>query len=116
MKEGIIKIIGSKNLYYDSTTKQYKSTMHCPHCGKYSGCWCYPDFEGTPTFDEEYPNVYCSDRHFVLGESDNIRDFANEMGITIKPTMEEWNASKIVRVFMEDADADCEVSGSSCES
>jgi hypothetical protein len=90
--------------------------MHCPHCGKYSGCWCYPNFESTPTFDEEYPNVYCSDRHFVLGEKNNIRCYAKEMGIRIKLTMEEWNASKIVRAVMEDVDTDFDISGNSCES
>ena len=114
MKEGLIKITDTENLYYDSITKQYKFGMHCPYCGKHSGCWCFPDFECIPLFEEEFPNTYCSDRHFVLGESDSVEDIASEMGITIKLTMEEWNASKIVKALMEtDYDGDCP-SGETC--
>ncbi len=116
MKDGLIKITGMDNLYYDSNTKQYKSKMHCPHCGKYSGCWCYPDFESLPMWNEDYPNVYCCDVHFVLDLKEDVGETAAEMGITIKPTMEEWNAAKIVKVIMEDVDSmDWDVSGSSCE-
>ncbi len=117
MKEGLVKIIGEDNLYYDSITKQYKSAMHCPQCGKYTGRWCYPDFESTPLWEEEYPNSPCSDRCFVLIEKDNLYDIASELNITIKPIMEEWNASKIVRVFMEEIDDVVydELSGSTCE-
>jgi len=115
MNESIVKITGEEDLYYDSNTKQYKSKMHCPYCGKYSGCWCYPDFESVPMWEDEYPNVYCSDRCFVLDEDEICKEIAAEMGITIKPTMEEWNASKIVKVFMEDFVGDMGVSGGSCE-
>ena len=114
MKEGLIKITDTDNLYYDSNTKQYKSKMHCPYCGKPSGCWCYPDFDDIPMWDEEYPNFYCSNVHFVL--DDDVEDIASELGITIKPTMEEWNARKIVKVFQESMDdMDYDISGSSCE-
>jgi len=119
MKEGLVKITDTDNLYYDSITKQYKYKMHCPYCGKHSGCWCFPDFDSVPIFEEEFPNTYCSDRHFVLGESDSVGEIASEMGITIKPTMEEWNASKIVRARMEDGydgDYDGDIpSGETCQ-
>ena len=116
MKDGMIKLTGETNLYYDSITKQYKSAMHCPQCGKYSGCWCYPDFDSLPIFDEDYPNVYCCDVHFVFDQKDDLNEIAAEIGITIKPTMEEWNASKIVRILMEDYDGDdFVVSGETCE-
>ena len=113
MKDGIIKIAAEEKLYYDSNTKQYKSKMHCPYCGKPSGCWCYPDFESTPMWDEDYPNAYCSDRCFVL--DDNCQDIASELGITIKPTMEEWSASKIVKIFTEDVYDNFDVSGGTCD-
>ncbi len=109
MKEGLVKITGEDNLYYDSITKQYKSAMHCPICGKYSGCWCYPDFDSIPLWEEEYPNTYCCDVHFCLDSGSDLYDIADALKITIKPTMEEWNASKIVRVYMEDIDTDYEV-------
>ena len=116
MKEGLIKITGEDNLYYDSITKQYKYAMHCPQCGRYSGCWCYPDFESTPIWDNECPDVYCSDRCFVFALREDLAEIASEMGITIHSKMEEWNASKIVYVFMEDLDiGDVDISGSSCE-
>lgn len=117
MKESLIKITETEKLYYDSNTKQYKSKMHCPYCGKSSGCWCYPDFESVPMFEEEYPNIYCSDRCFVLGcDYSNINEIAEALHINVKPTMEEWNASKIVREVMRDIDdMDWDVSGSSCE-
>lgn len=118
MKEGIIKITDTDNLYYDSNTKQYKSRMHCPYCGKASGCWCYPDFDSVSMWDEDYPNVYCCNVHFVLDQEDNIYELveiAMGLGITIKPTMEEWNAAKIVKVIMEDIDNMWDVSGGCCE-
>lgn len=102
MKDGLIKITGEDHLYYDSITKQYKSTMHCPHCRKYTGCWCYPDYESVSLWDEEYPNACCSDRCFVLGLISDMQDIADDLGITIKPTMEEWNAHKIVKAYMAD--------------
>lgn len=115
MKEGLIKIADTDNLYYDSNTRQYKSKMHCPYCGKPSGCWCYPDFESTPMWEEDYPNVYCCDVHFVLDSKGEINEIAAALGITIKPTMEEWNAAKIVKAVMEYTEFDFDVSGSSCE-
>ncbi len=117
MKESLIKITGTDNLYYDSETKQYKSRMHCPYCGKPSGCWCYSEFDSIPMWDEDFPNTYCSDRHFVLGcDYYNLAEIADMLHITVKPTMEEWNASKIVKVIMDDIDSmDWDVSGNSCE-
>jgi len=90
--------------------------MFCPYCGKHSGCWCYPDYESIPVFEEDFPENYCSDRHFVLDAKGDVRDFAEALGITIKPTMEEWNASKIVKSYMEDFDGDYDIpSGEGCE-
>ena len=116
MKDGMIKLTGETNLYYDSITKQYKSAMHCPQCGKYSGCWCYPDFDSLPLWEEDYPNIYCSDRCFVLDQKDDLNEIATEIKITIKHTMEEWNASKIIRILMEEYDGDdLVVSGETCK-
>jgi len=117
MKDGLIKITDTDNLYYDSESKQYKYQMHCPHCGKHSGCWCFPDFDCIPLFEDEFPNLYCSDRHFVLGcDYSNLAEIADMLHITIKPTMEEWNASKIVKILMDEIEyMDWDVSGGSCE-
>jgi hypothetical protein len=116
MKEGLIKITDTDNLYYDSITKQYKSKMHCPYCGKLSGCWCYPDLDSVPVFDEEFPNIYCCDVHFVVDSGHyELGDIAESLGITIKPTMEEWNAAKIIKILMDDVELDWDVSGGSCE-
>ncbi len=115
MKEGLIKITGEDNLFYDSIKKEYKYRTHCPHCHKPTRCWCYGEDEGyldgVPMFDEERPQVYCSDVHFCLDE--DVGEIASEMGITVKPTMEEWNAHKIVKVYCEEADFDW-TSGSGC--
>lgn len=119
MKNGLVKITGENNLYYDSTIKQYKFVMHCPLCGKYSGCWCFPDFESIPMWDEECPNTYCSDRCFVLDLKEDLEDIAAELKITIKPTIEEWTASKVVHAYLEeyleDGDLYFDCSGKSCE-
>ncbi len=116
MKNGLIKITDTDNLYYDSNTKQYKSRMHCPYCGKPSGCYCYKDFDSVPLFEEEFPNFHCSNRCFVLDARSECGDIAEALCITIKPTMEEWNASKIVKVFMEDFEGDADIpSGDMCE-
>jgi len=117
MKKGLVKITDTDNLYYDSETKQYKYQMHCPHCGKRSGCWCFPDFDSIPMFEEEFPNVCCSDRCFVLGgDYIEIAEIADMLHITIKPTMEEWNAAKIVKIIMDAIEyMDWDVSGGSCE-
>lgn len=103
MKEGLVRLTGEKDLFYDNVEKLYRYRMHCHYCGKYSGCWCFKDLDSIPLFEEEFPNSYCSDLHFVL-DTEDLEEIANEMGITIKPTMEECNASKIVKVYMEYAD------------
>lgn len=113
MKEGFIKITGEDNLFYDSIKKEYRYRMHCPYCHKVSGCWCFEELDQVPMFDEERPQIYCCNVHFVL-EADGAGEIALEMGITIKPTMEEWNASKIVKVLLEDMDNDW-VSGMVCK-
>jgi len=107
-----IKITDEDNLFYDSVKKEYRYRMHCPYCGKYSGCWCYPELDNVPMFDEDRPQTYCTDVHFVL-DTDEAIEAGQEMGITVKPTMEEWNASKIVKVLIEDIDYS-EITGGAC--
>jgi hypothetical protein len=50
--------------------------------------------------------LYCSDRCYVLDNKDDLKEIADELGITIKPTMEEWNVSKIIKVYIEEMDLD----------
>ncbi len=106
--DGHIKITGEDNLFYDSINNEYRYRMHCPYCGKVSGCWCYGiDIDEVPMFDEDRANVYCCDVHFVV-DVEECKEIADILNIKIKPTMEEWNASKIVKVFMAEIDGNDE--------
>jgi hypothetical protein len=100
-----IKITGEDNLFYDSIRKEYRHRMHCQYCGKPSGCWCYPGIDSVPLFEDERPNTYCTDVHFVLDNSSEVREISELMKLTIKLTMEEWTASKIIKSYMEEVDA-----------
>lgn len=98
MRHGLIRITGQPDLFYDSIQKEYRYRLHCPRCGKESGCWC------RRTDNEDIPVSHCSAVHFVLDNAEDLLELANDMKITIKPTMEEWTAAKLVMAYFEDYD------------
>ena len=55
--------ISSSNIYYDSTTEQYKHRFTCPVCGVVTvGCTCYESLcDAIEGLDDEW---YCN-RHYV---------------------------------------------------
>jgi hypothetical protein len=52
-REGLIKLTGEDNLFYDSVEKVYRYRMHCPKCKKISGCQCFEDLE-----EAEHASIY----------------------------------------------------------
>ena len=54
-------------------------------------------------------------KYIVSKIADKYKVLAIVTRSTIKPTMEEWNAAKIVKVIMEDVEMEWDVSGWSCE-
>ncbi len=69
--EGIIKLTNEDNLYYDSIEKVYRYRMHCPKCGKPSGCRCFPDLEEAETATMEDCDYACSSKCSVLYAYEN---------------------------------------------
>ena len=58
MREGLIKLTGEDNLFYDSIEKVYRYRMHCPICKKISGCQCFDDLEDAENMSM-YELDYC---------------------------------------------------------
>lgn len=92
--------------------KFIKNVCTALYCGKVSLCWCFTDIDEAIN-DEAM--MYDTNRCFVL-DTDGAKEIGKEMGITVKSTMEEWNAGKIVKVMIEDINADFEyINGEACE-
>ena len=86
MKENLIRLTGEKDLFYDSEDRLYRYRMHCPQCGKYSGCRCFDELEKAENFAVEGMNFLCSSRCFLKSliddqGIDDIGDTMKEMGI-----------------------------------
>lgn len=115
MSRGLVKVTGEDDLFYDSIEKVYRYRMHCPRCGRYSGCRCFQTLEAVDdALFHNPPSMHCSCRCYV-NDTDDAAEYAEEMHITIKPTMEEWNAQKIVKAMIEDIDDYEDLGGEACE-
>ncbi len=75
MKEGLIRITGEKDIFYDSFERVYRYRMHCPNCGKViSICRCYQDIDDLlMNIDDGIANYTCSSKcELLIGEWDEI--------------------------------------------
>ena len=88
MKETLIRLTDEEDLFYDSEDRLYRYRMHCPQCGKYSGCRCFDKLEKAENFAVEGMNFLCSSRCF-------LNSMINDQGIDdIGDTMKEMGAVK----------------------
>ncbi len=109
MREGLVRIKGEEDLFYDSIEKVYRYRMHCPRCGKISGCRCFHHLE-----DIDDDEILCCTNVCFVNLSDLAKEFASEMKLTVSPTMEEWNAQKIVNAMTDNIDLEYDGLGESC--
>ena len=80
-KQWLIKLTNEDNLFYDSEEKVYRYRMHCPHCGKVSGCICYNDLE-TAELDVNEVDVCCSAKCCLEGgEWDELDEALQAVGL-----------------------------------
>lgn len=83
MKEGLIRITGERNIFYDSEERVYRYKMHCPQCGiKLDKCMCYNNIEVLHSdIDDGIADDTCSARcTLIIGEFDEITDVMEDMG------------------------------------
>ncbi len=108
MKENLIRLTDETDLFYDSEDRLYRYRMHCPYCGKYSGCRCFPTLEKVEDFVENGMNFLCSSKCFLKSliddqGIDDIRDTMFEMGfknwILIKPRFKRFIVQYITNIF-----------------
>jgi len=120
-REGLIKLTGEDNLFYDSIEKVYRYRMHCPRCRKISGCQCFEDLE-----DAEYASIheldYCDTYKCTLRE---IIDYGNHDIERIMSSLEikkninnltEKEAENIIDEISQEIDMDDDyIGGESCQ-
>ena len=86
MQENLIRITGEQDLFYDGENRVYKYRMHCPYCGKPSGCRCFETLGKAEDFMDDNISFMCSSTcsliNFIddFGE-DDVGDTMKEMGI-----------------------------------
>jgi len=86
MKDGFIRITDEKNLFYDSVNRVYRVRMHCPNCGKDSGCRCFDTLGKAEGFIDDGIPFVCSSKcslKSLVGDVgvDDIGDTMKEMGM-----------------------------------
>ena len=108
MKKNLIRITGEKNLFYDSEDKLYRCRMHCPYCGKDSGCRCFDTLEKAEGFVENGTKIICSSKCFLMTfiddqGIDDIRDTMWEMGFNdwflIKSRFKKLIVKHVINIF-----------------
>ena len=83
MREGLIKITDENNLFYDSVERLYKYRMHCPYCGKVSGCRCFDTLEEAEDFIVDGSEFRCSAKHSLMMLIDEW-ELKGDIGCTMK--------------------------------
>lgn len=120
-REGLIKLTGEDNLFYDSIEKVYRYRMHCPRCKKLSGCQCFEDLE-----DAEYSSMheldYCDTYRCTLKELIDYKNYDIDrimFLLDIKKNindMTELDAENIIEEISQEIDIDDEyLYGESCQ-
>lgn len=94
MKEGLIKITGMDDVFYDSIERLYRYRMFCPSCGKYSGCRCFPELEDAEFAYEEENDCTCSYKCSLIAIADF--DGWDDVLLTMKSLGLMWRLRAIV--------------------
>jgi len=120
MKEGLIKLIGEKEIFYDSVKKVYRYRMHCPNCGMVAKkCRYYHDLDNLLSdIDAGLANYTCSSICALLyGHFDEITDAMEECGHSRDTTIDcltEHQALQVLSLLVAGEDFDCP-GGENCE-
>lgn len=120
-KEGLIKLTGEDNLFYDSIEKVYRYRMHCPACTKLSGCQCFEcleDAERASMLGLDYCDTYkCEVMTIVecgIYDIDRIMSLL-EIKNDINSLTEE-DAENICDEIIQESDIDYDyMTGESCQ-
>lgn len=83
-KQGLIRIQGEENIWYDSDEKVYRYRMHCPNCKVALPCRCYQDLEALlGDIDDGIADFTCSAKcALLIGEWDELDEAMQEAGLT----------------------------------
>lgn len=109
-KEGLVKLTNEDNIFYDSIKKVYRYRMHCPKCGKISGCRCFEDIEDVEEASASGLDFCCSSKCSIYMldsyEEERIKELMQELYIEkdIKDLTEE-DASLILEDLCNDYDS-----------
>jgi len=120
MKEGLIRLTGEKDIFYDSAGKVYRYRMHCLNCDMVStNCRCYHDLDDLLSdIDAGLANYTCSSICALLyGHFDEITDAMEECGHSRDNTIDsltEDQALRVLSLLVAGEDFDCP-GGKNCE-
>lgn len=95
MKEYLIRITDEQNLLYDSEDRLYRYRMHCPYCGKESGCRCFETLEKAEDFMYNGTYFACSSKCVLMSYFDeqdlnDIKDTMKEIGKGKYNLLDSW--------------------------
>jgi len=85
MREGLIRLTGEKDIFYDSIEKVYRYRMHCPQCGEViKTCRCYQDLERLESdISDGIADYTCSSKCALLcGEWDDIDEAMQSLDLS----------------------------------
>lgn len=120
-REGLIKLTGEDNLFYDSIEKVYRYRMHCPKCTKISGCQCFEDLE-----EAEHVSMYeldhcCTYKCTVMEIVEHGAYDIDEIMLLLEikkdiESLTEEDASEIIDKIEQEIDMDNDyIGGESCK-
>ena len=100
MKEGLIRITGEKDIFYDSIEKVYRYRMHCPNCKKViSICRCYQDLDALLiNIDDGIADYTCSSKCALnFGEWDELGEAMQALDLSrdLKECVSELSAQQL---------------------
>ena len=84
MRNGLIRITGEKDIFYDSIEKVYRYRMHCPNCHKViPQCMCYNDIGKLMNdIDDGIADFTCSSKcALLMGDWDELDEAMQHGGI-----------------------------------
>jgi len=118
-REGLIKITGEDNIFYDSIKKVYRYRMHCPICRNVSGCRCFEDLEDVLDASMSDLDFCCTYKCSIIGikkyKDNEIENIMSAFGITdnIEDLTEEDAKSILCEMDIDKLDYDY-IDGEAC--